>query len=123
MPKDVPAHLLPAGDQIIGAGDDERKLNQQLDTGRWAYIMEPDDGICPYCGNPYKRASWASRHEDARTGVCPYDVSVSDFIVQFVHQESRHPDGARTVDCFCSPEYDDTLVTHPNHPDYDIQQL
>lgn len=106
MKHDIPAHLIPSEDVIFSASEEERELNEQLDTDRWVYTEEPDDGLCPYCGKEYKRASFASQH--LSKGVCPYPVEeLGDFILQFVHKEGGFRSG-RTY--FCSPEYEETLV-------------
>lgn len=124
MNHDIPEHLIPAQETVVGASEEEIKLNESLDTDRWVYTEEPDDGLCPYCGCEYKRASWASNHVDAGKGVCPYDTSISDFIVDFVHSENRDRyTGTRSVGAFCSPAYDDEFVTYPNMPDYDIKRF
>lgn len=121
---DIPDHLIPDDDTVIAANAEEKRLNKELDTERWAYTEEPDDGECPYCGNEYERVSWASNVEDARKGVCPYDTSVSDFIVKFVHSyRDGDADGVRSVQCFCGPAHSDTLVTFPATADYDIRRI
>lgn len=130
----VPEYLIPDEQTILAASEAERKLNKQLDTERWVYTSEPDDGKCPYCGCEYIRASWASRHEHATKGVCPYDTSISDFIVQFIHNQRHHEyhgwvNGepgtipATSVSCFCGPAYEDNLVSYPTTADYDITRF
>jgi len=120
MKHEIPGHLIPADDTVVGADDDERKLNESLETDRWVYTEEPEDGLCPYCECEYERASWASRVTDAGKGVCPYVTSISDFIVQFVHATRG---GSLDAKCFCGPAYKDTLITYPATPDYDIKRI
>jgi hypothetical protein len=123
----IPSHLIPSGDepQVLTADKTEAELNKELDTDRWVYTDEPDDGTCPYCGCEYEGVCWASNVQDGRKGVCPYDTSISDFIVKFVHRYggTRLSTAARTIDCFCGPEHGDTFVTHPCMPDYDIKRF
>jgi hypothetical protein len=121
---DIPDHLIPSSEAIVTESEAERELNEQLDTERWVYTSKPDDALCPYCGCEYKRVSWASNYEDATKGVCPYDTSISDFIVKFVHKHNRNFRGEITgPQCFCGPAYDDTFVTFPCSTDYDIKRF
>lgn len=125
MRKDVPTHLIPTEKLVLTADETEKELNEELDTERWVFTDEPEDGVCPYCGNPYEGVTWASRVTNGK-GVCPYDTSTSDFIVQFVHQyhHSIAQDAYKSIQSFCSPEYDDVLITYPaDAPDYDIEQI
>lgn len=121
---DIPPHLIPSEETVLAADDEEKELNKQLDTEKWVYTEEPDDGLCPYCGCEYERASWASRVKDGTKGICPYDTSISDFIIKFVHKTNvDRVTGTRSVGCFCSPEHEDTLVTYPCSSDYDIRRV
>jgi hypothetical protein len=127
MNHDIPDHLIPAEETVIAASDEEKELNKTLETDRWVFTEKPDDGLCPYCGCEYESVSWASRTKDATKGVCPYDTSISDFIVQYVHSYVNPPrsglPSAGSVQCFCGPAYDDELLTYPVTPDYDIKGI
>ena len=116
----IPDYFMPIEGAVLTESDTERRLNDRLETERWVHTEVPDDGLCPYCGREYIRASWASNTTDARTGGEMYDTSVSDFISQFVHEEGRR-DGLSWVIRFCSPKYRDTKLSYPAQPDWTLE--
>lgn len=119
----IPDHLIPAQETVIGASEEEKELNESLATPKWVYTEEPDDGLCPYCGCEYKRLTWAEQVVSGSKGICPYDTSISDFITKFVHKNRRGRDGRiNGATCFCSPRYEDDLVSSFATPDYDIKR-
>lgn len=125
MNHDIPTWQIPEDNVVLTDDDEERELNEKLDTPRMVYTEEPDDEICPYCGNPYEGVTWASRVRDGSTNVPKYDTSEGDFIVTFVHQfyRSKHEKVATGVGTFCSPEYDDVLNRQGEAKDHDLSQL
>ena len=132
---DIPAHLIPSEKTVLAASEEEKELNEELDTERWVYTEAPDDKVCPYCGKEYKRTNFASNVRDASKGVCPYPVEKSgDFITKFV-QETRGPkvmdwqNGQpitrpdHTAQAWCGPEYADELVGQHDNKDYDLRNI
>jgi hypothetical protein len=131
---DIPEHLIPSEDTVLAASEEEIGLNESLDTPKWVYAEEPDDGRCPYCGKEYLSATSAS--QVVSKGVCPYPVEEhGDFIISFVHEKStRKPvawdsNGNVTMwtggdpRTFCSPEHEDTLVRYPCSVDYSLKNV
>jgi len=134
---DIPAHMMPSGEEnVLSASDEEKELNEALDTPKWVYKQEPDDGRCPYCGKEYEYSTNASQVTSASKGVCPYPVEkLGDFIVSFVHATStRKPaafDSNGNVSMWsggdptsvCTPEHEDTLVRPTDRKDYDLKNV
>ena len=120
----IPLHLIPAENQVLTENDVEKELNEHFgDCENWIYTEEPDDGKCPYCGNEYVDVTYASNVSDARTGVCPYDTTLCDYIVNFNHQYNHSKSGVRSTACYCSPEHEATLLTFPHDPgEYSLKQ-
>lgn len=98
---DIPAHLIPDEETVVGASDDEIELNESLDADHWAYIEEPDDGKCPYCGNYYKYTTKASQVSPVGD-IDPIDKVDHNYIYQFNHNEMRNQ-----VSLYCSPHNDE----------------